>query len=107
MRRGLVFVKADRGGFDGVADQVDEQLLDLVRVGEEIDVGCPQQPDIQADFETDNALEEWHQRDALENRRRQLRELTVGLHEAVEGLGAVLDNRETALKVPLQHSNRR
>jgi hypothetical protein len=45
------FFDAGEGGFDGVADEVDEKLLDLVGVGEEIDVGRGEEADVETDFE--------------------------------------------------------
>ncbi len=102
---GLVFVEADGGGFDGVADEVDEELFDLIGVGEEIDVGGAEKADIEADFKADDALQQRHQRHAFKDRRGELRELAVGLHESVEGLGAVFDDGEAALQISLQHGD--
>ena len=52
------FFDAGEGGFDGVADEVDEELLDLVGVGEEIDVGGGEKADVETDLERDDALEQ-------------------------------------------------
>ena len=99
------FFDAGEGGFDGVADEVDEELLDLVGVGEEIDVGGGEKADVETDFERDDALEQREQRDALEDGRGKLGELTVGLDESVERLGAVFDDGEAALQVALENGD--
>ncbi len=80
-------------------------MLDLVLVGEEMDVGGGEEADVETDFERDDALEEGEQRDALENGRGELGELAIGLDESVEGLGAVFDDGEAALEVALENGD--
>lgn len=100
------FIDTRERRFDGVAQQIDEELLDLVGVGEKIDVGRGNEAHVETDFKRDDAFEqrnEWH---AFENGRGQLRKLAIGLNESVERFGAILNDGKATLEIPLKHYNR-
>ena len=79
----------------------------MVGVGEEFHIGGREQPHLEANLKRDDPLEQRLQGHALEDRRRQLRELAIGLDESVQRFGAVLDNGEAALQIALQDGDGR
>ena len=87
------------GGFDGVADEVDEELLELVRVGEEEGFRTGFQGDGDAGFEGNDRSDESSERGWFERRGGQAGELLVSLEEAVERGGAIFDDGEAAVQV--------
>jgi hypothetical protein len=60
-----VFLDAGERGFDGVAEEVDEELLDLVLVGEEVDVGGGENADVESDFEAYDSFDQRYERDSF------------------------------------------
>ena len=102
-----LFLDTGKRRLDGVTEEVDEELLDLVGVGEEFHIGGREQPHLEANLKRDDPLEQRLQGHALEDRRRQLRELAIGLDESVQRFGAVLDNGEAALQIALQDGDGR
>ena len=98
------FIDAGQGGFHGVADQVNKQLLDLILVGKEVEVGSAEDANVEADLERDDAIQQGQKGHALEDGGRELRELAIGLDESVEGLRPVFDDAEPALEIAIQDS---
>jgi len=64
-----LFLDTGKRRLDGVTEEVDEELLDLVGVGEEFHIGGREQPHVEANLERHNALEQWLQRHTFEHRR--------------------------------------
>lgn len=87
------------GGFNRVADKVDEELFELIGVCEDLSLRDWMERDFQPRFEAGDSLEQGLQGDAAERGGGELRELAVGLDEAMEGLGATLDDFEAAVEV--------
>src|SRR6185503_14683169 len=82
----------DRGikrGIDGVADQVDEHLLNLVWVGLNGDGRAVERVDRQAALERGRALHQGADIDTGTSGRRHARKPGVCLHESVERFNAI------------------
>ena len=86
-------------GIDGIGQQIDQHLLQLVGIGIESDGGPGIELDRKALLEKGDAFHQGREHDGLEARRGQLRQLPVGLHEAMQRVGAALHDAETAAKV--------
>src|SRR5262249_38502524 len=82
-----------------VADQVDEHLLDLVRVGVNGDGGAVDGFDLEAPFERGRALNERADFDAAARRRGHARQAGIGLHETVERFDAAFNHTQALLHV--------
>ena len=82
--------------FDSILNQVNEQLLKLIRIDGNFDFGNIVESDRHARLERDYPFQQRTQRDLPHDRRRKLRQLTIGLHKSIQRFGPSLNNREAA-----------
>src|SRR5262249_21399326 len=84
---------------DSVADDVDQQLFQLIPVAFDRQFGSGDQFDLQSGFEAGDAANPGAGVHRLQVGLRQLRELRISGHEAVQSLGARGDDRQAALQI--------
>ena len=89
------------GGVDGVLEEVDEGLLELVGVAGEDGGGPRDDDDGEAGFELRGAVDEVFDCGGLEAGIGEMGEALVGLEETVERGGTFLDDGEAACEVGL------
>ena len=92
---------------DGVAEQVDQQLLELIAVALDRQPRAAGDLDVVPLLERDDAIDDRADVERRELRRRQLGEPRVGAHEPAERLRARADHAEAALHVVAPVGRRR
>ena len=88
-----------QGRLDCISQQVDEHLLELIRVKHQLDVRTGNNLHSHSGLESGNPLDNRVERSLAENGWGHLGELTIRLQETIEGVGAGSNNGQPALKV--------
>src|SRR5580692_765854 len=87
------------GRLSCISHQVDEHLLELIRIKHQLDVRTGNNPHSQSGLKPSNPLDDREERSFAENGWRHLGELTIRLQETIEGIGPRSNNGQSALKV--------
>ena len=89
-------------GVRRVVYQIDQQLLELIGIGADVDVRAAGDVDRQPRFDVGDPADQLRHVDGVEARRRQLGQARVGGREAAERIGSRGDHRQAALHVLVQ-----
>ena len=87
------------GRLSCISHQIDEHLLELIRIKHQLDVRTGNDPHSQSRLKPGNPLDDREERSFAENGWGHLGELTIRLQETIERIGPRFNNFQSAFKV--------